>query len=60
MKITNCNCAIKCDASGCGNLAKKEITFKGIEADIRLCEKCYEELCKAVSEEEKKKENGKR
>ena len=60
MKITNCNCAIKCDASGCGNLAKKEITFKGIEIDLRLCGKCYEELCKAVSEEEKKKENGKR
>ena len=41
MKITNCNCAIKCDASGCGNLAKKEITFKGIETDLRLCGKCY-------------------
>lgn len=60
MKITNCNCAIKCDVSGCGNLAKKKITFKGIETDLRLCEGCYEELCKAVSEEEKQKEKGKR
>ena len=44
MKITNCNCAIKCDASGCGNLAKKEITFKGIETDLRLCGKCYDTI----------------
>lgn len=56
MKITNCNCAIKCDASGCGNLAKKEITFKGIETDLRLCGKCYEELCNAVFAEVKQKE----
>ena len=60
VKNKNCNCAIKCDASGCGNLAKKEITFKGIETDLRLCGKCYEELCNAVFAGVKQKEKDKK
>lgn len=49
MKITKCNCAIKCDADGCGRLAEKEISFNGVSADLRLCPACYETLCRELS-----------
>lgn len=45
MKITKCNCAIKCDSDGCGELATKEISFKGVSTDLRLCSDCFKKLC---------------
>lgn len=45
MKITKCNCSIKCDADGCGRLAEREISFNGVSADLRLCPVCFDALC---------------
>lgn len=53
MTIKKCNCTIKCDANGCGNLAEKEISFKRIEADLRLCPSCFKELCGELAAYEK-------
>lgn len=49
MKINKCNCAVKCDAGGCGNLAVKEISFKGESADLKLCSDCLKRLCNELT-----------